>query len=875
MASGWSRKLVDRRAYYGSGSGDGSNNKYVVASTYATLNTDYPPASHNGELAFVETTTGSWNPLVSTRKSGWYRSNGSAWVETTSDIDVELWGATQAYTISERVLGSDGLIYTCEQNNVGTNPTTDNGAIWARVEDFRINQTAIATKSGRINWDNANQTLSFGVPDGGSIQINQEQFDYYHNLSGTTLVNGDVVSVVGASGNRSAVSLTDPTNATSATACIGMVTVASILNNVVGRITSKGKVRGLNTGGLTEGLPVYVDASNAGKLTQVVPTAPNYFIHVGIVEVAHTTNGVINIDIRVSPRLEDLSDVDGVVPADGDFLSYNGTVWDPKYLYWKDAVADVPSLPAGGNTAGDVRLVQSTRDLYIATSATNWIRYGTPSALTNYLGLWDALTNTPTIVSGTGSAGDWYVVSVAGTTNIDGIASWSAGDYIWFSSDTVTWQKIDNSSAGSGTAAGLQGQIQFNNSGNFGADSGLYWDNTNKRLGIGTTTPNARAVIRTDIAVDSFTPIFGIDNLGTRRIEVHNNGQLSVNLNNTVSEIGSVQFTTPAGSLGFILKNAAATVRSDIKLTSLTTGGLTMGATTTGGAPDTLNLSTAGNVGIDTTAPSAKLHVDGKGGTGVAIKITNGAATGVLSTDGTDLSVDTTGNFILNQRENLSISFRTNATERYLISNAGVHTISGEANIGDVAGGNCSRIETDGTYVALGNATTWVDIDFPIVVRTTGTNIPSLTTFQGNLTVPQWSVNDFNVCESQEFVHSWKEGTAVYFHVHVFTNGLDATNRYLKFEVEYTHAQPMSAFPATTTTASSDLLIPANTPDKTHLVFDLFNFTPSSEKIGGHIVARLRRIASTGTAPTNSPWVPMLQLHVEQDTIGSRAITAK
>jgi hypothetical protein len=42
---------------------------------------------------------------------------------------------------------------------------------------------------------------------------------------------------------------------------------------------------------------------------------------------------------------------------------------------------------------------------------------------------------------------------------------------------------------GGGTPAGSNGYVQFNNSGSFGADSSLFWNNTNKRLGIGTTQP--------------------------------------------------------------------------------------------------------------------------------------------------------------------------------------------------------------------------------------------------------------------------------------------------------------------------------------------------------------------------------------------------
>ena len=52
--------------------------------------------------------------------------------------------------------------------------------------------------------------------------------------------------------------------------------------------------------------------------------------------------------------------------------------------------------------------------------------------------------------------------------------------------DAATKNYVDG---GSHTVAGSNGQIQFNNSGNFGASSNLFWDNTNNRLGIDTSTP--------------------------------------------------------------------------------------------------------------------------------------------------------------------------------------------------------------------------------------------------------------------------------------------------------------------------------------------------------------------------------------------------
>lgn len=168
----------------------------------------------------------------------------------------------------------------------------------------------------------------------------------------------------------------------------------------------------------------------------------------------------------------------------------------------------------------------------------------------------------------------------------------------------------------------------------------------------------------------------------------------------------------------------------------------------------------------------------------------------------------------------------------------------------------------------------WTDIDFPIIIRTTGPNIPTLTTLNGNLTLPQWAVNDFNVCEAQELIHAIKEGTPAEWHIHLTTNGLDGTDRYVRFTLEYGYVSIGSAwvFPPLVTTA--DLLIPANTPTKTMFAYKIADFTPPNG-IAGHAVTRLQRIAAVGAAPTSNPWVSMLQLHVQCDTIGSRTVSAK
>lgn len=63
----------------------------------------------------------------------------------------------------------------------------------------------------------------------------------------------------------------------------------------------------------------------------------------------------------------------------------------------------------------------------------------------NYQGTWNATTNTPTLTSSAGTKGFYYVVSVAGSTNLNGITDWKVGDWAVFNG--FVWEKIDNTDA--------------------------------------------------------------------------------------------------------------------------------------------------------------------------------------------------------------------------------------------------------------------------------------------------------------------------------------------------------------------------------------------------------------------------------------------
>lgn len=63
-----------------------------------------------------------------------------------------------------------------------------------------------------------------------------------------------------------------------------------------------------------------------------------------------------------------------------------------------------------------------------------------------YLGTWDANTNTPAVADGIGDLGDFYIVSVAGTQNLgSGNITFDVGDWVVY--DGTVWERSPNSNA--------------------------------------------------------------------------------------------------------------------------------------------------------------------------------------------------------------------------------------------------------------------------------------------------------------------------------------------------------------------------------------------------------------------------------------------
>jgi hypothetical protein len=132
-----------------------------------------------------------------------------------------------------------------------------------------------------------------------------------------------------------------------------------------------------------------------------------------------------------------------------------------------------------------------------------------------YQGTWNANTNTPTLTSSVGTKGHYYIVSVAGSTNLNGITEWSIGD--WAIYDGSAWQKVDNTDAVvtvngySGIVSLVTGDVLEGAGTLPGRPSQLYFTDARARAAISLTTTGSSGAA----TYDNGTGVLNIPNYGS------------------------------------------------------------------------------------------------------------------------------------------------------------------------------------------------------------------------------------------------------------------------------------------------------------------------------------------------------------------------
>jgi len=95
-----------------------------------------------------------------------------------------------------------------------------------------------------------------------------------------------------------------------------------------------------------------------------------------------------------------------------------------------------------------------------------------------YQGTWNASTNSPLLTSSVGTKGYYYVVSVAGTTSLNGINDWQVGDWAIFNGSI--WQKVDNTNSQTLAQTLIAGNTSGANDIEFDATQGLLFANASR-----------------------------------------------------------------------------------------------------------------------------------------------------------------------------------------------------------------------------------------------------------------------------------------------------------------------------------------------------------------------------------------------------------
>jgi len=237
-----------------------------------------------------------------------------------------------------------------------------------------------------------------------------------------------------------------------------------------------------------------------------------------------------------------------------------------------------------------------------------------------YQGIWNANTNTPTLVSSVGTQGYYYVVSVAGNTNLNGVTGWNVGDWAIFSGGI--WEKIPGSSTESFTnlittnlqVGGLTGYMYANNTtGNVTAST------TIPTTALSGTITNAQLANSTISGVSLGSNLFSLTlGTGLSGSSYNGSGAITAAIANTAVAAASYGSATQVGTFTV---NAQGQLTLAANVTVTPAVGSITGLGTGVAAALALPVSGSGNI-VLTTSPTLITPALGTPASGVMTNVT-------------------------------------------------------------------------------------------------------------------------------------------------------------------------------------------------------------------------------------------------------------
>lgn len=206
-----------------------------------------------------------------------------------------------------------------KDGDIGTN--THDGKMWLSngsvVFEVGANISGNSSVGGSItigdgvvlSWNEQEDCLDIEQEDGSTLQTGLENYIRVKNNTGSTMSEGTLVMFTGVNGNNEPTAAPLVANSTfNPLYSIGVLT-NDVANGTIGRATTFGKVRKINTTGSavgetwTEGDILWANPNHNGKLSKVKPTAPIPAISVAAVLKAHATDGILLVRPLLQPRL--------------------------------------------------------------------------------------------------------------------------------------------------------------------------------------------------------------------------------------------------------------------------------------------------------------------------------------------------------------------------------------------------------------------------------------------------------------------------------------------------------------------------------------------------------------------------------------------